>query len=40
MTAKLIDGKTIAANIRQQISGRVAERRAQGLRAFALPASP
>ena len=33
MTAKLIDGKTIAANIRQQISGRVAERRAQGLRA-------
>jgi len=33
MTAKLIDGKKIAANIRQQISGRVAERRAQGLRA-------
>ncbi|WP_278399763.1 bifunctional methylenetetrahydrofolate dehydrogenase/methenyltetrahydrofolate cyclohydrolase FolD [Stutzerimonas kunmingensis] len=33
MTAKLIDGKTIAVNIRQQISGRVAERRAQGLRA-------
>ncbi|MEB2327827.1 MAG: bifunctional methylenetetrahydrofolate dehydrogenase/methenyltetrahydrofolate cyclohydrolase FolD [Pseudomonas sp.] len=33
MTAQLIDGKTIAANIRQQISGRVAERRAQGLRA-------
>lgn len=33
MTAKLIDGKTIAANIRQQIFGRVAERRAQGLRA-------
>ena len=33
MTAKLIDGKTIAANIRQQISGRVAERRVQGLRA-------
>lgn len=33
MTAQLIDGKTIAANIRQQISGCVAERRAQGLRA-------
>ncbi|CAM5241887.1 Bifunctional protein FolD OS=Stutzerimonas stutzeri OX=316 GN=folD PE=3 SV=1 [Stutzerimonas stutzeri] len=34
MTAQLIDGKTIAANIRQQVSsGRVAERRAQGLRA-------
>jgi len=32
MTAKLIDGKTIAANIRQQIAARVAERRNQGLR--------
>lgn len=33
MTAQLIDGKTIAANIRQQIAGRVAERTSQGLRA-------
>nr|WP_288467430.1 bifunctional methylenetetrahydrofolate dehydrogenase/methenyltetrahydrofolate cyclohydrolase FolD [uncultured Pseudomonas sp.] len=33
MTAQLIDGKTIAANIRQQIAQRVAERREQGLRA-------
>ncbi|MFJ3481755.1 bifunctional methylenetetrahydrofolate dehydrogenase/methenyltetrahydrofolate cyclohydrolase FolD [Pseudomonas sp. NPDC090202] len=32
MTAKLIDGKTIAANLRQQIAQRVAERREQGLR--------
>jgi len=32
MTAKLIDGKTIAANIRQHIAGRVAERSQQGLR--------
>ncbi|MBD9428113.1 bifunctional methylenetetrahydrofolate dehydrogenase/methenyltetrahydrofolate cyclohydrolase FolD [Pseudomonas sp. PDM15] len=33
MTAKLIDGKTIAANLRQDIAKRVAERRQQGLRA-------
>jgi methylenetetrahydrofolate dehydrogenase (NADP+)/methenyltetrahydrofolate cyclohydrolase len=33
MTAQLIDGKTIAANIRQQIAGRVAERTSQGQRA-------
>src|SRR5690606_22037031 len=33
MTAKLIDGKTIAANIRRQIAARVAERCNQGLRA-------
>ena len=33
MTAKLIDGKAIAANLRQQIAQRVAERRQQGLRA-------
>lgn len=33
MTAQLIDGKAIAANLRQQISQRVAERRQQGLRA-------
>jgi len=33
MTAQLIDGKAIAANIRQQIAQRVAERRDQGLRA-------
>ncbi|MGQ7814682.1 bifunctional methylenetetrahydrofolate dehydrogenase/methenyltetrahydrofolate cyclohydrolase FolD [Metapseudomonas furukawaii] len=32
MTAKLIDGKTIAARLRQQIAQRVAERRQQGLR--------
>jgi methylenetetrahydrofolate dehydrogenase (NADP+)/methenyltetrahydrofolate cyclohydrolase len=32
MTAKLIDGKTIAANIRQQIADKVAERTRQGLR--------
>jgi methylenetetrahydrofolate dehydrogenase (NADP+)/methenyltetrahydrofolate cyclohydrolase len=32
MTAKLIDGKAIAANLRQQIAKRVAERREQGLR--------
>ena len=33
MTAQLIDGKAIAANIRLQIAQRVAERRQQGLRA-------
>ncbi|TLX52918.1 bifunctional methylenetetrahydrofolate dehydrogenase/methenyltetrahydrofolate cyclohydrolase FolD [Stutzerimonas nosocomialis] len=33
MTAQLIDGKTIAADIRQQIAKRVTERREQGLRA-------
>ncbi|OLU17091.1 bifunctional methylenetetrahydrofolate dehydrogenase/methenyltetrahydrofolate cyclohydrolase [Pseudomonas sp. PA1(2017)] len=33
MTAQLIDGKAIAANIRQQIAQRVAERREQGQRA-------
>ncbi|TBU98864.1 bifunctional methylenetetrahydrofolate dehydrogenase/methenyltetrahydrofolate cyclohydrolase FolD [Stutzerimonas kirkiae] len=33
MTAQLIDGKTIAANIRQHIATRVQQRRAQGLRA-------
>jgi len=33
MTAQLIDGKTIAATIRQQIAGSVAERTRQGLRA-------
>ena len=32
MTAQLIDGKTIAARLRQQIALRVAERRQQGLR--------
>jgi len=32
MTAKLIDGKAIAANLRQQIAQRVAERHEQGLR--------
>lgn len=32
MTAQLIDGKTIAARIRQEIARRVAERREQGLR--------
>ncbi|UFH48358.1 bifunctional methylenetetrahydrofolate dehydrogenase/methenyltetrahydrofolate cyclohydrolase FolD [Pseudomonas sp. KNUC1026] len=32
MTAQLIDGKAIAAGIRQQIAQRVAERRQQGLR--------
>lgn len=32
MTAQLIDGKAIAAGIRQQIAQRVAERREQGLR--------
>ncbi|MBD8599896.1 MULTISPECIES: bifunctional methylenetetrahydrofolate dehydrogenase/methenyltetrahydrofolate cyclohydrolase FolD [unclassified Pseudomonas] len=32
MTAKLIDGKAIAANLRQQIAQRVAQRRQQGLR--------
>ncbi|WNW11032.1 bifunctional methylenetetrahydrofolate dehydrogenase/methenyltetrahydrofolate cyclohydrolase FolD [Pseudomonas sp. DTU_2021_1001937_2_SI_NGA_ILE_001] len=32
MTAKLIDGKAIAAGLRQQIAQRVAERRQQGLR--------
>ncbi|NBB08003.1 bifunctional methylenetetrahydrofolate dehydrogenase/methenyltetrahydrofolate cyclohydrolase FolD [Pseudomonas sp. SLFW] len=32
MTAKLIDGKAIAASLRQQIAQRVAERREQGLR--------
>ncbi len=33
MTAKLIDGKAIAASLRQQIAQRVAERRQQDLRA-------
>lgn len=33
MTAQLIDGKAIAANLRQQIAQQVAERRQQGLRA-------
>lgn len=33
MIAKLIDGKAIAASLRQQIAQRVAERRQQGLRA-------
>jgi methylenetetrahydrofolate dehydrogenase (NADP+)/methenyltetrahydrofolate cyclohydrolase len=33
MTAKLIDGKAIAANLRKDIAKRVAERRQQGLRA-------
>lgn len=33
MTAQLIDGKAIAAQLRQQIAQRVAERRQQGLRA-------
>ncbi|MBD8473523.1 bifunctional methylenetetrahydrofolate dehydrogenase/methenyltetrahydrofolate cyclohydrolase FolD [Pseudomonas sp. CFBP 8770] len=32
MTAQLIDGKTIAANLRRQIAQQVAERRRQGLR--------
>ncbi len=32
MTAKLIDGKAIAASLRQQIAQRVNERRQQGLR--------
>jgi methylenetetrahydrofolate dehydrogenase (NADP+)/methenyltetrahydrofolate cyclohydrolase len=32
MTAHLIDGKAIAANLRQQIAQRVVERRQQGLR--------
>lgn len=32
MTAKLIDGKAIAAQLRQQIAGRVAEREQKGLR--------
>ncbi|AMB87821.1 bifunctional methylenetetrahydrofolate dehydrogenase/methenyltetrahydrofolate cyclohydrolase [Pseudomonas agarici] len=32
MTAQLIDGKAIAARLRQQIAKRVAERRQQGLR--------
>jgi methylenetetrahydrofolate dehydrogenase (NADP+)/methenyltetrahydrofolate cyclohydrolase len=32
MTAKLIDGKAIAAGLRQQIAKRVTERREQGLR--------
>lgn len=32
MTAKLIDGKAIAASLRQQIAKRVAERGQQGLR--------
>ncbi len=32
MTAKLIDGKAIAASLRQQIAQRVAERHRQGLR--------
>lgn len=33
MTAQLIDGKAIAARLRQQIARRVVERRQQGLRA-------
>src|SRR5690554_640902 len=33
MTAQLIDGKAIAARLRQEIAQRVAERRQQGLRA-------
>jgi methylenetetrahydrofolate dehydrogenase (NADP+)/methenyltetrahydrofolate cyclohydrolase len=33
MTAQLIDGKAIAASLRQQIAQRVTERREQGLRA-------
>lgn len=33
MTAQLIDGKTIAANIRRELRGRVDARTAQGLRA-------
>jgi methylenetetrahydrofolate dehydrogenase (NADP+)/methenyltetrahydrofolate cyclohydrolase len=33
MTAQLIDGKAIAASLRQQIAKRVAERHQQGLRA-------
>lgn len=33
MTAQLIDGKAIAARLRQEIAKRVAERRQQGLRA-------
>ena len=33
MTAQLIDGKAIAASLRQQIAQRVVERRQQGLRA-------
>ncbi|UVE19472.1 bifunctional methylenetetrahydrofolate dehydrogenase/methenyltetrahydrofolate cyclohydrolase FolD [Pseudomonas sp. LS44] len=33
MTAQLIDGKAIAASLRQQIAQRVAERRRHGLRA-------
>ena len=33
MTAQLIDGKAIAASLRQQIAQRVAERRQRGLRA-------
>lgn len=33
MTAQLIDGKAIAASLRQQIAKRVTERRQQGLRA-------
>lgn len=32
MTAQLIDGKAIAANLRQRIAQRVADRKAQGLR--------
>lgn len=32
MTAQLIDGKSIAASLRQQIAQRVTERRQQGLR--------
>mgnify|MGYP002039813552 CR=1 FL=1 len=32
MTAHLIDGKAIAASLRQQIAQRVVERRQQGLR--------
>ncbi|WP_318183252.1 tetrahydrofolate dehydrogenase/cyclohydrolase catalytic domain-containing protein, partial [Pseudomonas fluorescens] len=32
MTAQLIDGKSIAASLRQQIAKRVTERRQQGLR--------
>ncbi|MCF8969621.1 bifunctional methylenetetrahydrofolate dehydrogenase/methenyltetrahydrofolate cyclohydrolase, partial [Pseudomonas carnis] len=32
MTAQLIDGKSIAASLRQQIAKRVTERSQQGLR--------
>jgi methylenetetrahydrofolate dehydrogenase (NADP+)/methenyltetrahydrofolate cyclohydrolase len=32
MTARLLDGKTVAAGLRERIRGRIAQRRAQGLR--------